>query len=157
MDRHWHSSAHCPSERLAASILSGLATPFPPSRTLLRPPFIFPLALFRLWSRLSRKGRGEGGLGMNDDAANRGGEALWRTSGGHCRHPAATLPPRHPLTLSPRYTHSSCRRRRRRPLPPIPMMHFPKFPSPHKNALFPNNRFSTHFFSMKMAELGETS
>ena len=24
-----------------------------------------------------------------------------------------------------------------------------------KNALFPNNRFSTHFFSMKMAELGE--
>ena len=26
---------------------------------------------------------------------------------------------------------------------------------PHKNALFPNNRFSTHFFSMKMTELGK--
>ena len=26
---------------------------------------------------------------------------------------------------------------------------------PHKNALFPDSRFSTHFFSMKMAELGE--
>ena len=26
---------------------------------------------------------------------------------------------------------------------------------PHKNALFPHNRFSTHFFSMKMAELGK--
>ena len=29
------------------------------------------------------------------------------------------------------------------------------FFSPHKNALFPHNQFSTHFFSMKMAELGE--
>ena len=29
-------------------------------------------------------------------------------------------------------------------------------PPPHKNALFPHNRFSTHFFSMKMAELGGT-
>ena len=26
---------------------------------------------------------------------------------------------------------------------------------PHKNALFPDNRFSTHFFAMKMAELGK--
>ena len=33
----------------------------------------------------------------------------------------------------------------------IEMIHF----FPDKNALFPHNRFSTHFFSMKMAELGE--
>ena len=26
---------------------------------------------------------------------------------------------------------------------------------PHKNPLFPHSRFSTHFFSMKMAELGK--
>ena len=27
----------------------------------------------------------------------------------------------------------------------------------HKNALFPHNRFSTHFFPVKMAELGENA
>ena len=40
--------------------------------------------------------------------------------------------------------------------PQWPMLCFDDtFFSPHKNAFFPHNRFSTHFFSMKMAELGK--
>ena len=50
---------------------------------------------------------------------------LWRHSGGHSRHPAASLHPRHSLCLPP-VAHTPCRRRRRRrsgaafpdPLPP---------------------------------------